>query len=770
MATPLFLLPLDGDTTYQDTGAGGTATITGTVSWVDGHVPGMQAIYVQSASNVQSGAIPGSSTMHGSMVARSRKALPGNPTSFPFEAMSADGSFDTEFYTSLHEGVFMHGHVYSNETPPPYINLQIASTILGDLDWHFWYLEWSPTHFGLQIDDEPLQIITHAQRNTVEQELAVVLWDNQTESAFLFADTLGPEERHALRVSDVWTFDQFDPTPAWTEPVVTALAFATPQDVLNASYTETRHTVYIGGVMTAVDQYSTHHSAGRMSTATISIPLPAGDHIQPNAEVEIWDGHNNLMGIRFWGRLPAWNKAMVQRGNILTIKPVGWSSLLVYGERFDLTFNGPITISAIFDSLCARRGVPNYRADTILDDTGTIEVTLGNNPYIEDGTVVIPASQSLLEWLNDKAGEYGYYVYDDNLGTVRLARISGAPVDAPVADFAESIGLIEADQDYDISEIVNYWEVQGPEYEDDIGRSVPIRAIPASITSDPLIPVNDGVNYRQYRSGGVTTQQNAEIVRRRLEIDNSEPQEPIRWSSVAIPNITPGDTISITSTTLGVTQNFWLMSVDVSNDGNGLIATYEGWRGGGVALPAGVDRIVIPVYAGAIHLGDETVPWYTNPSPLAPVYVDGDPIYEKTWDFTIPKRATAVNVLFRVHGSNSQFIGGVNEGISVSKFELWKLPIIDPEEDRPHASGTLPVLDENYAQRYHYATDDTKWSPGAIALRGFDEEEVDVRLKLIAGKNSEATLGPIDDFEVKGIEVEVYGTVEPVIVPSEVST
>jgi hypothetical protein len=54
-----------------------------------------------------------------------------------------------------------------------------------------------------------------------------------------------------------------------------------------------------------------------------------------------------------------------------------------------------------------------------------------------------------------------------------------------------------------------------------------------------------------------------------------------------------------------------------------------------------------------------------------------------------------------------------------------------------------------------------------IALRGFDEEEVDVRLKLIAGENNEANLGPIDDFEVKNVYVEVYGTVEPVIIPEE---
>jgi len=539
----------------------------------------------------------------------------------------------------------------------------------------------------------------------------------------------------------------------------TLTTFPTSQDALDATYTETRNTVYIGGVMTECKSYNTQHRVGQMATASLVLTLPVGDHVKANAEVEIWDGHNNLMGIRFSGRIPAWKKAMTDNGNLMTIRPVGWSSLLAYRERYDLEFVGPITVRAVFDSLCSRRGVPNYRADVVLDDTGTIEVTLGGNPYIEEGIVTVPASQSPLSWLNSAVEPYGYRVYDDLLGTVRLSRLSGLPSGVPVVNFTEGTNLLSADQDYDISDIVNYWEVEGPIYEDDIGRSIPISAIPEFIEQDDLIPVNSGVNYQQYRNGDLVTQQQAEIVRRRLEIDTSEPSDPVSWSSVAVPNVSPGDTVSITSETLGITENFWVMGVDVANDDGGLVATYEGWRGSGSPLPAGVDLITILIRTAAIHIGDETVPWYAQPVPSG---------LETSWDFTIPKRATAVNVVFDVHGSNSQFIGGINEDLTVSKFELWKLPIIDPEEDKPHASGTLPVLDENYAQQYNYATDNSKWSLGAISLKGFDEEEVNVRLKLISGKNTKATLGPQDDFEVRNVYVEVYGTVEPVVVPGGV--
>lgn len=546
--------------------------------------------------------------------------------------------------------------------------------------------------------------------------------------------------------------------------------FATAQDALLAPYTQTRRIVYIGGVITPVESYTTQHAVGKMATASLQLTLPYGEHIVPNAEVDIWDGHNNLVGRRFWGRLPAWRKNFGDRGDTITLNPVGWSSLLAWPDRFDLTFTGPISFRAVFDSLCARRGVPSYRADTVLNDDGSQEVMLADNEYIDDGLLTIPASQGPLSWLNNAAEPFGYRVYDDLLGTVRLSRYSGEPVEEPVVTFTESINIGEADQVYDISDIINYWDVQGPTYEDNIGRSVPIRAIPESVESDPLIPVNEGVSYQQYQSSLLTSQQLAEIVRRRLEIDTREPEEPIRWSSIAVPGVSPGDVVRLESSTFDLGRDFWLSSVNVSNGDDGLVATYEAWVGGGEPSPSGVDRITIPIQTAAVHLGDEYVAWYATPSPLAPVYVAGEAIYRKSWDFTIPKRATAVNVVFRVHGSNSQYIAGVNEDIEVSRFELWNLdetPNPDDEDARPHSSGNLPVLDEDYSRRYKYATDDSKWSDGAIALRGFDEEEVSVRLTLISGNNPDASAGPQDDFEVKNVYVEVYGTVEPVIVPAE---
>lgn len=539
---------------------------------------------------------------------------------------------------------------------------------------------------------------------------------------------------------------------------MTLAVLANSQDALSARYTATRSVVYIGGVMTDFVSYTTSHRVGQTSTATIVLTLPMGDHIQPNAEVIIEDGHNNLVGRRFWGRIPRWTKNAKESGDLVTINAVGWSSLLTDSDRFELTFTGPITIRAIIDSLCSRRGVPSYRADAVLDETGIIEASLGSNPNVDDGLITISNSNGYLSYARSITEPFKYYVYDDIQGTVRTSRVSGLPNTAPIVNFIESDNIIESQQDYSIDDIVNYWEVIGQTYEDSIGRSIPIRAIPASVPADSRIPVNDGVRYQQYRNNIIDTQQLAEIVRNGLEIDSLGPDEPVRWTSVAVPNVSPGDVVSMESTTLGIDTLLWVRGVDVSCDENGLIATYEGWAGGGRSLPAGVDRITIPIQDGAVHMGDENLSWYAHPAPQG---------LEMSWDFTIPKRATAVNVVFRVHGSNSQFIGGKNEDLEVSKFELWKLPIVDPEEDKAYSSGNLPILNEDYALRLKYATDDTKWSDGAIALKGFDEEQVDVRLKLISGKNADASGGPQDDFEIKNMYVEIYGTVEPVIIPVE---
>jgi hypothetical protein len=133
-----------------------------------------------------------------------------------------------------------------------------------------------------------------------------------------------------------------------------------------------------------------------------------------------------------------------------------------------------------------------------------------------------------------------------------------------------------------------------------------------------------------------------------------------------------------------------------------------------------------------------------------------------TWDFTIDDRATAVNVRGLHHGTNSQLIGGVNTDIEVTKWEVW-LPgsDFDDDEQRPERSGNMPIVDENLLQRLDY-DDLDNWAPFAINLRNLDAGNY--TLRLVSGVKA----GP-DDFEVRDVILEVYGVVEPVILPGESS-
>jgi len=203
---------------------------------------------------------------------------------------------------------------------------------------------------------------------------------------------------------------------------------------------------------------------------------------------------------------------------------------------------------------------------------------------------------------------------------------------------------------------------------------------------------------------------------------------------------------------------------------NGAMATYDGWAGAGVAMPAGNNRTVSIVQTAPVHLGNETLSWYAVPVPSGTA---------KTWNITVPERATAVNVRGIHHGTNSQVLGGVQTEIEVTKWQAWPAGTTNFKEEgdnRPTASGNMPSVPEYLSSRLAYNPnasvtfeDGSKknpigyyyWSPFAINLGRL--EAADYVLRLVSGEK----VGP-DDFEVANVTLEVYGVAEPVIVPQEI--
>jgi hypothetical protein len=315
--------------------------------------------------------------------------------------------------------------------------------------------------------------------------------------------------------------------------------------------------------------------------------------------------------------------------------------------------------------------------------------------------------------------------------------------------FTQGVQVIEARSLYDIDGIINYWNVNGPTYEDQYGGLVPIISIPAAIESNPLIPVNQGVVYEEYRNSALVTQQLAEIVRNVLEIDNGAPNEPVVWESIGVPDVSVGDVVSVDCDQIEVDGTYWLTDLDIALTEDGLVASYGGWVGGAEPLPAGNSRLVTPIRTSPLHLGDETLTHYAMDAPAG---------HEYEWPFTLSDRATAVNVRGLHHGTNSQLIGGVNEDLEVTKWQVW-VPgsDYDDDEQRPETSGTMPIVNENLKQKLNYNIL-SNWAPFAISLKSLDAGSY--ILRLVCGEKA-----GIDDFEVRDVILETYGEVEPVIIP-----
>jgi hypothetical protein len=548
-------------------------------------------------------------------------------------------------------------------------------------------------------------------------------------------------------------------------------AIATPQGVLDARDTTTQGMVLVNGVTVQHIEWDARFSvASAYANASVTLSLPRPEVVQANATVQIQGGYDDYVRTLFSGRLPRWQSSM-RREDTITLYPVGWCSLLAYRERFDLVFDGPITISALFDALCARRGVPSYRADRVTDETGTIEIELGTNPSIDDGKVIIPASQSPLAYLNNQAEIYKYRIYDTCDGTVRLSRISGMPLGDPVVTFQEGWSILGADRDYDISDIVNYPDIHGRTFEDALGASVPIRAFPDPVVSSPFVPVNDGVSYQRITSSLITTQQQAEIALAAAQVDMNAPHTPVQWDAVAVPGLNVGDHIALDAQAVEGTGSYWLTDMRIQGRSSGsLTATYNGWAGGGVAMPAGENREFQLIQTGVVHLGDETLTHYASPAPNGNVSNQ-----RQKWTITIPERTTAVSVIYWHHGTNSQLVGGVQTDLEVSKFSVFEVGANRNDDDvRAVTSGTLEILSEDLARRYPYsqfttttnddgeivALDPGYWKPGAANLDRLDAGTYD--LYLDAGEKN-----GWDDFEARLLYLVFYGRAEPVIVPQE---
>src|SRR5690606_35247877 len=217
-------------------------------------------------------------------------------------------------------------------------------------------------------------------------------------------------------------------------------------------------------------------------------------------------------------------------------------------------------------------------------------------------------------FLRDAARLFGYRVFDTPSRT-RLKRISGAPEGQVMLYVEEGVNPLELTYSDDIATIVNYREVFGADYTDTDGVRVPIRSIAASIPTNPLI-YPDGWRRDEVSSELIDTYELADAVRNIYEIDFGAAHELVAWETHGVPHLLPGDVAHVTSDTLGIDEDLWVMSVQHTFNGRGFRTRCEGWRGAGVALPADNDCVTTAIPGGPWHMGDEYLTHYAHPNPM----------------------------------------------------------------------------------------------------------------------------------------------------------
>lgn len=537
------------------------------------------------------------------------------------------------------------------------------------------------------------------------------------------------------------------------------------QEILDSRFSEPLLTVYVGGRLitstglqsTALTQFGCQHEVGATATGSLGFLLPRIPEIDYNAEVEVQAGYNGYMDTIFSGYIPAWDDAISIRGNECKVTLRGWSELLKKEEQWDLVFQGPIALDALFVALCNRIGVPNFLVNPALTLEGT-PLMMGGNTQIEEGKITFRAGSSLLSQFNSLAEPYGYFAYDLPTGHVVLARIIGKPIDVPLITFTEGItSFDQASFFYDADSVVNYWDVEGATFEDEFGGKVPIRSRPLTVVPHPAIP-GDGRRYRQVSNSDFVRQDQADLARSILEINSSEPEKRASVHSEAISGMLPGHAARIVAPGALVDDLYWVRGVDQTYDSQngGYNASYSLWAGAGETQPALNERQTFVVRTAPIHIGDEYLSHYAVPAPQP------GPI---EWMVTLPTRATTVNLRGLHHGSNSQIIDGAQTDLEITKWEMR----IDKDSERADSTGNMPVVNENLNSRLAYnptrnviIEDGTRknpigyyyWKPFGVTFRNVDAGEQWFRI--VPGDKY-----GLDDFEVASVYLEVYGATEP---------
>jgi hypothetical protein len=507
----------------------------------------------------------------------------------------------------------------------------------------------------------------------------------------------------------------------------------------------TQH-VLIDGIQTDVEAITVTHDVDTpIATGSITVRTPRPDHIQLGRPVRIDAGYDGQVFPIFRGHTQDDQANYDDGGSTLRVEIVGWANKLWYPQPTERKILGSVSLKDIFNAFCAAYGVPWYHADDTLMPNGA-NVFFGGVPEIDDAYVVVKAGDKAGDVISRWARLYGYRLYDQPNGTIRLKKISGLPVGTPVANYVQGENVLSVGQRRTLDGVANMWEVYGAKYVAADNTDKVIKSIPASYINDYRMGPF-GVTVGRISDPAIVHDIRADWVRNVAEIDRSLPIFRWSWQTTGEPERMPGEVVTVTSPTVGGQQTpVWLMRVSHSITDRGWTTSMEGWAGSGTAQPAGNDCTYQTLVGnGGFHLGNEYLWHYRRPNP------DG---LTKDIPFTVPADYSTLAARGYAHGTNSFM---QTTGSTASRFEIWQT--VDGTY-KSVASGELPSLAENLSKRLNYSIDST-WDTFAIPLRGSLKAGSAV-LKIISGRDS--AVGDYDDFEVRDLTLETCGVGTPAVI------
>lgn len=406
--------------------------------------------------------------------------------------------------------------------------------------------------------------------------------------------------------------------------------------------------VSVNGTATAVlEAHTTHSTESPVAQASIVVPWPLPGNVESNASVEIVagtveQGTETIFKGRIRGPI---DRSLSESDRGITVRCDGnlWRMALPHNQ--DLSWAGPVSARKVIRELLAFRGISSARVEQIVHPTTGDLLLLGGVSWFDSGRVVLAAGTSPLAMIERICRLFGYRVFDQPDGTVRVARICG-PAPAPDFTLTEGVDWLGVSRSVDLHELVTYWEAQGATGTDAGGQEVSVLSRPVGGIPSQFIPNPPGYVRGTVSDQLLVTQTLANAARIAAEYDYAGVAWRVRGEIPGQPRYEPGVAprwcFQAKAPSIGLENGkdwkFWLTTISRDVTESGYWTTVEGWRPTG--KPAVSAPPLPPVPAPPLPddqpwddgYGDDWEdPVFDDPPPLPPTWPE-DLYPEEPWN------------------------------------------------------------------------------------------------------------------------------------------